>query len=370
MKPVTPPARAPFSERDFYLAEFRGRSLALALPEDPPMGPDDRAVVEGVLADLAANRTTVILIAEDSALLCELSGEAGVEATGADWVGRVWRRSQQGSAVGLVGGPGEALPALCSRVVRELRVAKLVWLGRRGILWLDGERRRSLVSLAGIGRQARAAESAISPGDAAEGRAVARLLREFERMISGGVSSVSACLPGGLADELFTYAGSGTFYAPEGYTEVRRLGLDDFDAAEALIRHGIDEGFLLERSEEQIEGALAGGIGAFVEGRYLAGICALLPHPEDGAGEIASLYALTRFVGEGVGVHLVRHAVERARQQGMRYVFACTTSERVEAFFLRLGFSNAKREDLPPSKWAGYSLERLERARCLRMNLD
>ncbi|MCP5042505.1 MAG: GNAT family N-acetyltransferase [bacterium] len=360
----------PFSERDFYLAEFRGRSLAVALPQDPPLGREDRALVEDVLADLAANATSVILLGADPSLLCELSGGEAIEAVETGWVGRAWRQLQQRAAVGVVTSSGEALSALCSKVVLELQLAKLVWLGRRGMLWLEGGRRRSLVGLAGIQEQALAAERVGASGGVEEGKAVAELLREFERMIAGGLSSVSACLPAGLADELFTYAGSGTFYAPEGYTEVRSLGLDDFDAAEALIRYGIEEGYLLDRSQREIEVSLANGMGAFVEGRYLAGICALMPHPTEDAGEIASLYALTRFIGEGVGVHLVHFAADRAREQGMRYVFACTTSERVEDFFLRLGFGRVGRDELPASKWQGYSSERLQAARCLRLDLD
>jgi len=361
--------RLPFSERDFYLAEFRGRSLAIALPEDPPLTAADRTVVEAVLAALGDNATSVILLGDDADQLADLAQGPVIEAVGEDWIGQAWRRMQRGQPVGLVASAGEALPALCSRVVLQLKLAKLVWLGRRGMLWLENGKRRSLVALAKIEEHVRAAEQVVSPAEHAEGKAVAELLREFERMIAGGVSSVSACLPADFADELFTYAGSGTFYAPEGYTQVRSLGLDDFDGAEALIRYGIEEGYLLDRSPHEIEIALANGLGAFVEGRYLAGICSLMPHPVEEAGEIASLYALTRFVGEGIGVHLVRFAVQRAREQGLRYVFACTTSQRVEAFFLRVGFERVARDAVPPSKWQGYSAERLEAARCLRLEL-
>lgn len=361
-----PRSRNPFSERDFYLGEFRGRTLAIALSGEPPIAGEDRRVVERVLADLAANETGVILLGADPALLCELSGAPVLEARGPRWVGAVWRQLQKHSSIGLLGSPDEGLPALCSRVALELQLAKLVWLGSRGVLWLPGGRRRSLVDLAGLDLRAREAER---DGVANHGEAVGRLLREIEKMISGGVSSVSACLPGALCDELFTYAGSGTFYSPEGYTEVRPLALDEFDAAENLIQHGVEEDYLLRRSEQEVEVCLTHGFGAFIEGRYLAGICALLPHPEEGAGEVASLYALTRFLGEGVGVHLLRFAVERAQAQGLRYVFACTTSQRVEAFFRRSGFRSASTAELPAGKWKRYSADRLEGLRCLRRDL-
>ena len=51
-----------FSERDFYLAEFRGRTLAFALPAATP---EELALFEAVLADLEANRTRVIVFSTD-----------------------------------------------------------------------------------------------------------------------------------------------------------------------------------------------------------------------------------------------------------------------------------------------------------------
>ena len=363
--------RVPFSERDFYLAEFRARTLAIALPEAPALMGDDRHVVEGVLADLAANGTGVILLGADLQLVSELAGTPALEASGSGWVGAAWRQLQKRPAIGLFGSPDETLPAFCARVALELKLAKLVWLGSRGVLWMPDGRRRSLVDLAGLAGLC-AADAGTGAGADAPAASVdldIDLLREIEKMISGGVASVSACLPGALADELFTYVGSGTFYSPEGYTEVRALALDEFDAAENLIQRGIEEGYLLFRSDREVEIALTNGFGAFIEGRYLAGIGALLPYPADRAGEIASLYALTRFLGEGVGAHLLRFAIARARDHGMRFVFACTTSPRVEDFFCRAGFRAVSQVELPTGKWEAYDPDRRSELRCFRLDL-
>jgi N-acetylglutamate synthase-like GNAT family acetyltransferase len=354
--------RAPFSEREFYLAEFRGRTLAVVLSEEPSLAGEDRRVVERVLADLAANGTRVIILGRDPDLVTQLSGSAVLETLSSGWVGAAWRHLQKHAAIGLVGAPEESLPKFCSRVALELKLAKLVWLGSLGVLSMPEGRRRSLVDLDDLAELC-------SPSANDDPAADPELLREIQRMIAGGVASVSACLPGALADELFTYVGSGTFYSPEGYTQVRTLALDEFDAAENLIQRGIEEGYLLFRSEDEIEIALTNGFGAFVEGRYLAGIGALLPYPEDRAGEIASLYALTRFLGEGVGAHLLRFAVASAKEQGMRYVFACTTSSRVEEFFQREGFRVASPGELPEGKWNGYSADRLAELRCFKLDL-
>ena len=190
------------------------------------------------------------------------------------------------------------------------------------------------------------------------------LLREIEMALSAGVGAVNLSTLEGLADELFTYAGSGTLFTRERYVIVRRLGLDDYDAAAGLIARGVAEGYLVPRTPEEIERIFVSGFGAFVEGRHLAGIGALLEHPAAGAAEISSLYTLTRFLGEGVGAHLVTHALAQAEQRGLERVFACTTQERVGAFFERMGFTPADPSELPASRWEGYDPDRRARLRC------
>ena len=56
-----------------------------------------------------------------------------------------------------------------------------------------------------------------------------------EAILSAGVAAVNLCRLDGVADELFTYDGSGTLFTREGYVAVRRLGFDDYDAATDLI---------------------------------------------------------------------------------------------------------------------------------------
>jgi amino-acid N-acetyltransferase len=154
------------------------------------------------------------------------------------------------------------------------------------------------------------------------------------------------------------------------YVVVRELGLDDFDAADDLIGRGVAEGFLAPRPPRAVDQVLAHGFGAFVEGRHLAGIGALLPFAQaPTAGEIASLYTLTRFLGEGVGQHLVSFALRRARARKLRVVFALTTQPRVAAFFARLGFEPSSLEDLPASRWRGYDRSRRNRLLCYRRDL-
>jgi amino-acid N-acetyltransferase len=150
---------------------------------------------------------------------------------------------------------------------------------------------------------------------------------------------------------------------------VRRLVLDDFDAASDLIARGTSEGYLAPRTAEQLDLVLASGFGAFVEGRHLAGIGALLVDDGTRSAEIASLYTLTRFLGEGVGGHLVAYALARARERKLEFVYACTTSERVGAFFERHTFRVAGPDDVPSAKWRGYDADRRVRVRCYRLDI-
>jgi len=143
---------------------------------------------------------------------------------------------------------------------------------------------------------------------------------------------------------------------------VRPLGVEDFDDAEGLIRQGEDEGYLAPRTDEQVDDLLSHCFGAFVEELQLAGIGSL--RLIGGAGELCSLYTLTRFIGEGVGKSLVEFAINRGRELGLSYVFACTTSERAAAFFARNGFKEMDHDSVPDEKWVGYDEQRKTQVRC------
>jgi amino-acid N-acetyltransferase len=344
-----------FTEKSFYLAEFRGRSLAVALPASSDPG---RGRLGSVLDELTANGTRTLLLAAARSTLMALGPVQVVYAGESDWVARLWRAQRAGQRVGLELDPAR-FAAACRESVQRLRLAKLVWIDERGALRGPGGERISVVDVADLDRML------AEPGASLD----TRLLGEIREMLAGGLPSVSLCSLDGLEDELFTYAGSGTLFTRERYAEVRPLALDDFDAAAHLVSRGVEEGYLAPREEAELEGLLECAFGVFIEGRYLAGIGSLIPYPKERAGEIAGLYTLTRFVGEGVGTHLLRFALETAADAGYGFVFACTTSERVVQFFERHGFELVPPALLPQAKWQGYGPERRARLRCLRRNV-
>jgi N-acetylglutamate synthase-like GNAT family acetyltransferase len=331
------PGSSPFSERDFYLGEFRGRSIAIALER---ASADGLAQLSDVLAELAANETRVALLSPDRGLLEKLVADAvvvrGASPGGSEgdlrWVGGLWRRLRTGASAGLVVEGSDSFAAGCREVVDQLQLAKLVWIDSQGGLQRPDGARISYVDLVELEGIMAARHSDRPPPERVD------QLREFHAMVAGGLPAVNVCSLEGLSEELFTYAGSGTLFTRERYTAVRRLSLDEFEAANHLIGRGFEEGYLAPRTTEEIDEILAHAFGVFIEGRYLAGLGALLPSRDESAGEVASLYTLTRFLSGGVGAHLVRFALQWAGDLGFDYAFACTTSERVVTFFERNGF--------------------------------
>ena len=349
-----------FSEKGFYLSEFRGRTLAIAARAEDLARPEPLAELLGELRD---NTTRCVLLSTADAPLARLTGEPGLLAGSERLEGSVWRAFAKRPHVGVRVEDGDAFAAACGATALRLGLSKLMWIDPGGGLRRSDGSRDSFVDLRDL-------RLILAEGAPAESPARRRLLGSIERALEAGLAAVNLSTLEGLADELFTYAGSGTLFTREGYMVVRRLGLDDYDAAHDLVGRGVAEGYLAERSPEEIEEVLASGFGAFVEGYHLAGVGALLEHGRSGVGEIACLYTLTRFLGEGVGGHLVRFALDRARERGLSHVFACTTSERVESFFARQGFRPVEPEALPAEKWQSYDPDRKRRVRCLQIQVE
>lgn len=347
----------PFSEKDFYLEEFRGRSLAFALPPEALAAPEP---VRAVLRELEGNGTRVVAISRKLEPLQALLDAPVLDAADPRLEGALWRALAKSGRAGIATGSRRPFEAACREIAQRLRVAKLVFVDPEG--GLRRGKRLSFVDLDELRAQLAEPEGSLAPRRRA-------LLQEVRAALEGGVPAVNVCTAEGLAEELFTYAGSGTLFTPGRYVQVRRLGLDDFDAAHDLLQRGIEEGYLVERPPEEIDRVLASGFGAFVEGRHLAGMGTLLVHEDERAGEIAALSTLTRFLGEGVGGHLVAYALERAGELELAWVFACTTAERAGALFERHGFRRAAPEHLPASKWRAYDPARRTRLRCYRREL-
>lgn len=359
---LAPAEAAVFSEKGFYLSELRDRAIAIALASGTF---SELQSLTPLLDELAENRTRIVIVADANGATSEaVLDKLGIpiEPMGEleSLPGRVWRSLGPVKRVLVATAGRRSFEAECASIVATLGIRKVVWVDPAGGLVRSSGARDSFIDAEELGGRLR------------EGRVVPSRVELFgviQSMLSGGVAAVNLCRVDGVADELFTYDGSGTLFTAHGYVEVRRLGIDDFDAAADLIERGMTEGYLAPRTAAEIERVLASGFGAFVGGNHLAGIGTLLRYASDHAAEIGALYTLTRFLGEGVGGHLVRFAIEAAKAQGCDYAFASTTAHRVVEFFERNGFRQVRQDQIPADKWRGYDPLRREKAICVRREI-
>jgi N-acetylglutamate synthase-like GNAT family acetyltransferase len=279
----------------------------------------------------------------------------------------IWPRLRRERLIVVVAGATEGTFArLAGAAAVGLRVPKLVLVDAAGGLLAAAPTRLSFVDenvLETLLRQGEAEWSGL--GDRRP------LLVAVREAIRGGVEAVNLCTPEGIAEELFTYVGSGTLFTRGDYCHVAPLGIDDFAQAERLLERGQREGLLKLRTPEEIAEVLAVGFGARLAHRHLAGVAGLLtaPYAAERAGEIVGLYTITRFKGEGIGERLVSHLLLEAEARGLASVFACTIDERAHQFFVRLGFQRVAADAVPSAKWCGYDARRRRRVVVLQRPL-
>ncbi len=241
--------------------------------------------------------------------------------------------------------PAQArLPALqaAQQLATRLTVHKLVLLDPQGGLTASGTR-LSFLNGAHL-------EELQSPGTDGElPPARHRQLETARLALAGGVASVSLCSPASLANELFTYeGGGGTLLTLTDYCQAERLALDDFPEAAQLIQRGEQDGVLKKRTPSEVGQLLLHGYGARLgQERDLVGVCALLPYATDKAGEIAGLYTLGRFHGEGIGSRLVGRAITEGQARGLAYLFACTSQAGARRLFERFDFRQVDPDAVP-----------------------
>jgi N-acetylglutamate synthase-like GNAT family acetyltransferase len=396
-----------FTEKEFYLDEFRGRTLIFAVHH---AGPPDRLKVLGELTrDLLVNDTRVLVLLggpaarERSALralerpLVGLPSAAQVplpfpqlRLAPGDGSGPVLSLSAAELAAPRVSDAllvrlwdimrttpfflglcdaetPEQLAAFAARLGARLRAHKLVIADPTGGIQSVGADRPLSFMDEAMTAQLLAAGEAESAG-----LGTRRALLEAVRTgLLDGVSSVNVCTVEGVARELFTYEGSGTLFTREDYCKVERLSLDDFHEVEKVLERGQREGYLKVRTPAEIAPILFSGYGATIGQHHLAGVCSLQTerYEAERAGEIVGLYTITRFKGEGVGVKLIDCMKNVGRERHLAFLFACTTQERVGQFFERQGFRDIPQGEAPPAKWVGYDEGRRRGLACYRFDL-
>ncbi|HEV8717067.1 MAG TPA: GNAT family N-acetyltransferase [Candidatus Binatia bacterium] len=378
---------AAFAEKDFYLDEFRGKSLLFALRAADLSCEADREAAGEVLRTLLLNDIKVVLLLETADTASErhwvtawckhLSARVkfpvaspvvmSATANEDELLEQVWTVLRAAPLfVGLWPVNSDiSLVACAQRVAVRLKVYKLVLLDPAGGITTNGNQISFM--------NGPVLQELLRQGEAEwAGLGTRRPVLEAVRVaLEGGVASVTLCPLCGLARELFTYEGCGTLFTLTDYCSVERLGIDDFYEVEKLMQRGEREGYLKGRTPQEIAKLLLHGYGARLGAASgeLAGFCALLPYPAENAGEVAGLYTITRFQGEGIGSRLITTIVSEGEQRGFAYLFACTTQEGAQRLFERHGFCRVTSENVPAAKWRGYDAERKQQIAVYRRDL-
>ncbi len=374
------PAAVVFDEKEFYLDEFRGRTLVFALHHEG--APERLRVIGEAARDLLASDTRVIVILGGAAArgraglrallrqvpepapaaeppVLALGGAGPAPRIDARLLLAVWDvlRSSPLLVVTVEGSTPESLTEFAQTLGARLRVHKLIVVDDGG-----GVQPPATAPVLSFMDETML-EALLCRGEAESAGLGARraLLEAIHRALLAGIGSVNLCPLDGVARELFTYEGSGTLFTREDYCRVAPLALDDFHEVERLLERGQREGYLKTRSREEIGRILLSGYGATIGEHHLAGVCALETEAYTGerAGEIVGLYTITRFKGEGVGARLVECMKQEGTRLGLAYLFACTTQERVGQFFERQGFRRIPSSAVPATKWACYDPVRM-----------
>ncbi len=379
------PCLSDFAEKEFYLDEFRGRTLLFMVP-GPALHQGPHILVQ-VASELVGNGTRLILLfggltGEQAKLVREIAVESlrswtgGKAAGGAQsvelsfapslesLVKKAWTILRETPVfAATLGGEAAPLTEFAGELGSRLKVHKLVILDPGGGIKGRTGRLLSLTDAASLGeRLAQRGGASLSQRG---------LLLAAKSVVEAGVASASICSLEGLSGELFSYQGTGTLCTAEDYCQVARVGIDDYREVEKFIKRGQEEGFLKPRSDEEIAELLPNTWGATVGTHRLAGVCALEIYDEEGerVGEVAALCTVSRFKGEGIGSSLLAEIVMEARKERLKYIFACTTSRPAVDFFVSHGFRVVRATELPLAKWRDYDSSRQQKVTALRREL-
>jgi len=113
-----------------------------------------------------------------------------------------------------------------------------------------------------------------------------------------------------------------------------------------IVAPEVMSGIILERSYDEMANAIRSYIVAKDENGAIVGFCALHIHTPTLA-EVRSLIVKEGYRKGGVGAKIVGAAIEEARAIGVQEILVLTYAKD---FFLKLGFLEISKEEIPDSK--------------------
>lgn len=346
----------PVPERDFFVDEFRGVTIVVALPVLSAVALE--AVARTIRGFDGGDTRFVFVVPTEwcADTNATVGGRTmnGPTIWNEEAVAELWLTVAESACV-VVGVESPSVARTAGAICASVRASKMV-LTDPGGGWGTPPRSFADIDLHHDRLAAHLAERGLDEFTPAAREALA-----------GGAYSVNLCRAEDLDFELLTFDGRGTVLTQGRYLHIAPLRVDDFPAIEALVARGSLDGTLKPRSRIEIAKVAAGGIGARVfRTGHLAGIVGLEKdrYAGTGFGEVSGLITVAEFSGLGAGGLLMDGLLEICREKGLSDLFAVTVSAQAADFFLRCGFSEVGHDNVPAAKWDGYEPYRREIARC------
>lgn len=184
-----------------------------------------------------------------------------------------------------------------------------------------------------------------------------QLLKLSHKACSLGVSRshiVNGLIEGTLLCEIFSDYGSGTMIYKNNYGGLRAMVKEDIPSVINLFRPFVEEGILLQRTEQELLETFSDYTVYEIDGGIKAS--AALHIYDNLQGEIAAVAVDESCSNMGVGLKLIQYLLAKARTNKLSSVFILTT--QTADWFEQLGFSKDTLESIPLKRREKWSKER------------
>jgi amino-acid N-acetyltransferase len=240
--------------------------------------------------------------------------------------------------------------AVAVEVARALGAVKLIYLTTvPGIVLPDGE--ETLVRHMTVEE----AEAVLKKYKTELGEPSLSKLTNAIKALKGGVPRVHIIdgrVQEGVLSEVFSNVGIGTLVHTNEYQAIRRAQRKDTRGIYNLIRGGVENDELLQRSQAEIERHIGDFFVFDVDGN-LAACIALHPYPETAQAEMACVCVAPQYENQGIGLKLMSYVEDQARQRGVQTLF-CLSTQAANYFIQKGGFRAGSVDDLPPPRRQRY----------------
>lgn len=156
----------------------------------------------------------------------------------------------------------------------------------------------------------------------------------------------------GLLGEVFSNEGIGTLIYANEYQAIRGALKKDVRALFNLIQQGMKTDELMRRTRAELEKQI-GDYFVFEVDRNPVACAALHVYPEQNMAELASIFVDPRYENQGIGGKLMHYAENVARNRGLALLF-CLSTQAIDYFIAKGGFSRGTPDELPPSRRERY----------------